>query len=240
VNWNRLLLAALLVFGVASALAAEEIEFPLPSGNVLSLVRYPSAGDGLLVWVASERGLAPAERQAALELSGLGIEVWQLDLASGLFLPPAPASLDGIEARDMQAIFARVQATGSVVNVYAIGRAAVPVLRGLAANPGLKARVLLMHPNFYARADALDGAEYLPFGSLAHLDVMLLQPRRSAATPWVENQVAALRQMGASTALRMLERLREGFWVREDATDHEISQAGELSTYLMNWMKEPL
>jgi hypothetical protein len=93
-----------------------------------------------------------------------------------------------------------------------------------------------MHPNFYARVDALEGAEYLSFGKLDSVDVIVLQPRRSAATPWVENQIEALRKTGANAALIMLERLREGFWTREDATDYEVNQGSQLADHILRWM----
>lgn len=226
-----------LLFLLISALAwAEEQEMTLPSGNVISYARYPSSGNNLLLWFASERGFSRAERQAAGELSVKGVEVWLFDLTNALFLPQTPGSLDNITAVDMQAILVKASAQGGRLCLYAPGRAAVPVLRGLAGSPGIRARVLLMHPNFYSRVDALEGADYLSFGNLNSIDVLLLQPRRSAATPWVENQIEALRKTGANAALLILERLREGFWVREDATDYEVSEGRNLAEHMLNWI----
>ncbi len=236
-SWFVRLIVSLQFFVFSSALLAEEVEVSLPSGNVIAYTRYPASGNDLLLWFASERGLGKAESRAALELSGKGVEVWMFDLASALFLPQTPSSMDSIQPSDVQAILARASTTGSRLCVYAPGRAAVPVLRGLAGRPDIHARVLLMHPNFYSRVDALEGADYLSFGSLKSVEVLVLQPRRSAATPWVENQVEALRKSGANAALKMLERLREGFWVREDATDYEVSEGRNLATHMLNWMK---
>lgn len=236
-NWFARFFPFLLVLFFSSDLVAEETEVALPSGNVITYTRYPAGGQDLLLWFASERGLGKTESQAALELSQKGIEVWVFDLASALFLPHAPSSLDSIQANDMQALLSLASATGARMFIYAPSRAAVPVLRGLADRPDITARVLLMHPNFYSRADALDGADYLSFGSLKSVDVLVLQPRRSAATPWVENQIEALRKSGANAALKMLERLREGFWVREDATDFEVNEGRNLAARMFDWMK---
>jgi hypothetical protein len=235
---NRLLgvIASLLSLLLPAAAVAEEVEFTLPSGNIMSYARYPAAAEKLLLWFASERGLGQTENQAARELAAKGVEVWMFDLTSALFLPQTPSSLDSIAASDMQSILGRASATGSRLWVYAPGRAAVPVLKGLAAKPDIRARVLLMHPNFYSRADALDGADYLSFGNLSSVEVLVLQPRRSAATPWVEHQIEALRQMGANAALSVLERLREGFWVRDDATEYEANQGRQLSASILSWM----
>lgn len=229
-------IAALLFLMLPAAAVAEEVELTLPSGDIVGYVRYPAATEKRLLWFASERGVGQAETQAARELAARGVEVWMFDLASALFLPQTPSSLDSIAASDMQSILEHASAAGALLWVYAPGRAAVPVLKGLAAKPDLRARVLLMHPNFYSRTDALDGADYLSFGNLSSLEVVVLQPRRSAATPWVEQQIEALRQMGASTALTMLEHLREGFWVRDDATEYEMNQGRQLSQSILGWM----
>ncbi len=236
-NWFARTTASLLFLVFSLASLAEEVEVTLPSGNVMAYTRYPANGSNLLLWFASERGLGQAESRAARELSEKGVEVWLFDLTSALFLPQTPSSLDGIRASDMQALLERASATGARLCVYAPSRAAVPVLRGLAGRPDISARVLLMHPNFYSRVDALEGADYLSFDSLKSVDVLVLQPRRSAATPWVDNQIEALRKTGANTALKMLERLREGFWVREDATDYEINEGRNLADHMLNWMK---
>jgi hypothetical protein len=228
-------LTMLMVFAAVSR--ADEQDMTLASGNVITYSRFPATGTNLLLWFSSERGFGKAERQAAIELSSKHVEVWLFDLASALFLPQTPSSLDSIKAEDMKSILSSAVTRGGNLCVYAPGRAAVPVLRGLSASPDIRARVLLMHPNFYSRVDALEGADYLDFGDLDSVDVLVLQPRRSAATPWVENQVEALRMAGANTAVMMLERLREGFWVREDATDYEVSEAKNLSERILNWMK---
>jgi hypothetical protein len=43
--------------------------------------------------------------------------------------------------------------------------------------------------------------------------------------------------MGANTALSVLERLREGFWVRDDATEYEANQGRELSASILGWIE---
>lgn len=230
-------LVCLFVLFFSAVSRAEEVDLSLPSGNVISYVRFPASGNDRLLWFASERGFGKPERQAASELSAKGVDVWLLDLTNALFLPQTPSSLDSIQLDDMKTILSRAAAKGGQLCVYAPGRAAVPVLRGLSGSPDIRARVLLMHPNFYARVDALEGADYLSFGNLNSVDVLVLQPRRSAAAPWVGNQIEALRQSGANAALMMLERLREGFWGREDATDYEANEGRNLADRMLNWMK---
>lgn len=221
---------------LAGAVAhADEANLALPSGETLAYSRYPAEGKDLLLWFASERGLAPAEIKAARELAAKGTEVWQFDFVSAFFLPQTNSSMDRIPVGDVRAIFDAARKTGSALTVYAVNRAAVPVLRGLSGKGQERTKVLLMHPHFYASVDTLVGADYLAFGSLEGVEAIILQPRRSAATPWVENQLTALRKEGANVRLLMLENVREGFWVRDSATDFEIGEGRRLAERIDEW-----
>lgn len=230
--------ACLVAFLAFAAAHAEEARLPLPSGENLAYSRYPGGGNELLLWFASEHGLSPTETRAARELAERGVEVWQFDLAASLFLPQTQSSMDSIDAEDMRAIFERARKTGARVEVYAVNRAAVPVLKGLAgACDRERMKVQLMHPHFYSRADAMMGADYLSFGDLSCVEALILQPRRSAATPWADNQLTALRQEGAQAELLILDGVREGFWVRETATEFEMVQGDRLAELLVEWGK---
>lgn len=92
-----------------------------------------------------------------------------------------------------------------------------------------------MHPHFYANVDTLAGADYLGFGNLEGVDALILQPRRSAATPWANDQAAALRRQGAKVRLLMLDNLRERYWVRETATDYENAEGARLAERIIEW-----
>lgn len=230
----RKLLAFLFLLLPLAALA-EDVAITLPSGENLAYARYPAKGKDLLLWFASERGLGPAEEQAARDLAAQGTEVWQFDFVNAFFLPQTNSSMDGISARDMRAIFEAARKTGARIVVYAVNRAAVPVLRGLAGKQKQRTQVLLMHPHFYSSVDTLVGADYLSFGNLKGVDALILQPRQSAATPWVGDQLAALRRQGAKAQLLMLERVRERYWVRDSATEFEIAEGERLAASIAEW-----
>lgn len=217
------------------AAQAEETSIALPSGETLVYSRYPSQGGELLLWFASERGLTHAEIQAARDLSASGTTVWQFDLTAALFLPQTNSSMDGIAVKDVQAIIEEARRTGANIAVYAVNRAAVPVLRALAGKPKEQTRVLLMHPHFYSRVDTLVGADYMSFGNLRSVDALILQPRRSAATPWVGEQIAALRKQGAKAQLLMLDDVRERYWARESPTDFEVAEGKRLAERMVEW-----
>ena len=237
-NKMKYFLAYVFALLVSAATHAEEAIIALPSGESITYLRHPAdSKKDLLLWFASERGLAPTEIQAARDLAAKGTEVWQFDLTAAFFLPQTHSSMDNIKVEDMRAIFEHARKTGAGLTVYAVNRAAVPVLKALAGRHRERTKVMLMHPHFYSRVDALEGADYLSFGNLRSVDVLILQPRRSAATPWVGDQLAALRKDGAKTKLLMLEGVREGFWVRESATEFEITEGKQLAERIMTWRK---
>mgnify|MGYP006946521883 CR=1 FL=1 len=96
--------------------------------------------------------------------------------------------------------------------------------------------VMLMYPNLYASAEALADADYLETGRLDGLRIRVLQPRRSAATPWLPGLLDHLTLQGATVSHTMLENLREAFWARETPTDYETAESGRLDTMLLHEM----
>jgi hypothetical protein len=202
--------------------------------------RYPASGDRLLLWVSYERGRAAAEISAAKVLAEAGVEVWSFDPTSSYFLPQLARSMDVVPVEDVVDWMRAALASGKQVTIYAVARAAVPVLRGLAAlEPAQRATicVMLMYPNIYREAEPLAEPEYLDFGSLEGARIRILQPRRSAATPWLPGRVEALQRRGANVSAVILENLRENFWARETPTEFEVSEGRRLDAVLLREME---
>jgi hypothetical protein len=201
----------------------------------------PAEGDRLLLWVASERGRAEPELQAARQLAGQGLETWSLDPVNAYFLPQLPSSMDAVPPQDMADWLRAAQASGRRVVVYAVSRAAVPVLRGAAAlAPGERQNlcVMLMYPNLYAVAQPLAAPDFLDLGDLAGLRVRVLQPRRSAATPWLPGLLDHLALHGASVSHTILENLREGYWARETPTEFEMAESRRMDAMLLRELND--
>jgi len=203
---------------------------------------YPAEGPQLLLWVASERGRAEPEVHAAQQLAAQGVETWSLDLVSAYFLPQLASSMDTVPAQEVADLLRAAQASGKRVVVYAVSRAAVPLLRAAAAlEPAERQRlcVMLMYPNLYTVAEPLAEPDFLVVGSLAGLRVQVLQPRRSAATPWLPGLLDHLTQQGATAGHVILENLREGYWARETPTEFEIAESRRMDAMLLrelnNW-----
>lgn len=196
----------------------------------------PAEGSRLLLWVSSERGRAGPEVQAGKQLAKQGVAVWSLDVPGAFFLPQLPSSMDQAPVDDVADWLRAALGSGKQVRVYAVSRAAVPVLRAAATlDTAQRAQLcmLLMYPNLYRSAEALAEADYLDVGRLDGLRVRVIQPRRSAATPWLPAQVAHLSESGAHVSQVILENLREGYWGRETPTGFEIEQSKRIDEMIM-------
>ena len=203
---------------------------------------YPARGAQLLLWVASERGRAEPELQAMQKLAAQGVEVWSVDPANAYFLPQLPSSMDAVPQQDLADWMRAALASGKRVGVYAVARAAVPVLRATARlEPAQRARlsVLLMYPNLYTVAEPLAEPDYLDVGELTGLSVRVLQPRRSAATPWLPGLLDHLTSHGATISHVILENLREGFWARETPTEFEVAESQRIDALLLRELNAP-
>jgi hypothetical protein len=222
-RWSRFLLLSLWAWSCA-------VRAELPDYQP-----FPAQGEGLLLWMASERGRSDPELHAARRLAEQGIETWSLDLVSAYFLPQLARSMDVAPQQDMVEWVRAAQASGKRVVIYAVSRAAVPLLRAAAAlEPAERQRlcVLLMHPNLYTVAEPLAEPDYLGVGQLAGLRVHVLQPRRSAATPWLPGLLDHLAKQGAEVSHAIMENLREGYWARETPTEFELSESQRMDVML--------
>ena len=234
---TSLLLLALLLTSCAnsgrSAMSApEHLQLVVPSGERLDYVRYPAEGDMRLIWVSSERGQGEAEQTAASGLAKRGVEVWMVDLSFSYLLEEGRKGLDQVPSADMRTLLKQAGGEKRLV-VVALGRAAVPVLRAYGSWPENEGRpqsldYLLMHPNLYEEAEPLQEPRYLSLGKLEGARLLIMQPRRSAGVLWLDRQGEALRKQGAAVQNEVLERLREGFWARQDATEYEIEMSQRL------------
>jgi hypothetical protein len=247
VSRRALLLLALAMFmmGTLQAKTGSEVrngetaQLAVPAAGNLVYLRYPSQGNILLLWIASERGLSQAERDTAQQLATHGIEVWMLDYSGNYFLDVDRKAFDKVPEKDMQAFMKAAADSKKQVVVYAIGRAAVPMLHAYgswqAAN-GRPSRLdfILMHPNLYEEASALEDPQYMKLGNLKGAHLLVLQPEQSAAALWLDKQARSLREQGAKVVNRILKGVREGFWQREEPTKREERMTRKLADLLQD------
>ncbi len=229
------LVAALLFLGLLQGTLARAETVTLAGSDGVTFERYPAAGQELLLWMASEHGLSEAELDAARKLARQGTEVWQWDVVDSYFLSALPGSLDQVPTEDVVHWLMQAIETGKRVRILTIARAARPLLRALAAlSAGARSQlcVALLYPNLYANAEPLDEPAYLDLGRLDKSRVLILQPKKSAATPWLPALMQKMMDAGIDLQAHMLDSVREGFWEREDATPIEMDAGKRLDELL--------
>ncbi|HYP68513.1 MAG TPA: hypothetical protein VEP67_09745 [Thiobacillaceae bacterium] len=233
-------LLLLALFSVASYASPERptvsgpqhLQIPVPSGERLDYVRYPAKGNIRLIWVSSERGQGEAESLAASRLAERGVEVWMIDLTFSYMLDAGRRGLDHVPPADMRALLS-LAGRDKKLAVVALGRAAVPLLRAYGSWQKQEGRpqqldFVLVHPNLYEEAEPLQEVRYLELGNLAGGHLYIMQPRHSAGIAWLDRQAEALRKEGAVVNDEVLERVREGFWARQDASAYEVEMSQKL------------
>ena len=162
--------------------------------------------------------------------------MWSLDPVDAYFLPQLPSSMEEVPVRDLVGWLRAAQASGKRVTAVAVGRAAVPLLRAVAGLDGAERRslcVMLLYPNLYTVAEPLATPDYLDLGDLGGLRVRVLQPRRSAGTPWLPGLLDRLALHGATTSSAILENLREAWWAREAPTEFETAESRRMDVMLL-------
>lgn len=225
-----------LLAAVLLAVGANPVRAELPDHRI-----FAADGSRLLLWVSGERGRAEPELYAAKQLAARGVETWSLDPVNAYFLPQLPRSMDQLPVADLVEWLRAALARDKGVTVYAVSRAAVPLLRAAAALERRERERLCMlfaYPNLYTVAEPLAEPAYLDFRDLAGLRVHVLQPRRSAATPWLPGLLEHVAGQGATVDHAILENLREGWWMRETPTEFEIAQSRRMHELLLREMDE--
>ncbi len=221
----------------ASAWAMEVSTFKLPDGTDVSLRQFSAVGDTLLLWFACDEGQGTAESKAAAELAKRGISTWLPDMLGAHFLPMSPSSMDSLPAEEIAAVIERARQSGKRVYLVSAGRAALPVLRGLAAwrkqaaaavRDGIEG-VVLFYPELYA-GTPVPGAEarYEPVVSETRTRIVILQGERSPGRWWLRHLQQAFEQAGSSVHTALLPGVRGYFFIREEQTPEEIATAARL------------
>ena len=156
------LLLLILLPALAVASPVREATLSLASGEEWTFEVYgrPDASVRVL-WIAAAFGLHAAHRQAAAALAERGMEVWLIDLAEALFLPPGVGALRQVPSAPVGETIHRLAKDRDLV-VVSSGYGAVPVLRGIRAWQGRPDNrndrllgAILFSPNLFARIPRL-------------------------------------------------------------------------------------
>lgn len=222
---------------------AKQQNVTLADGTQIPVTVFSGRSNAILLWLPSENGLVPAEFNAAGEISKAGIEVWLADLHAAYFLPVVPSSLQQIPADDVaQLIAAIARSSGKTIYLVSEGNGAALALTAAAAlhddRHGLRGAILLS-PNLYvATPEPGEDAQYLPVATATHLPLAILQPELS---PWrwhLDQLQVLLNRGGASVAIKLLPKVRDRFYFRDDALPAEQALAPSLPQLIINAYKQ--
>ena len=100
-------------------------------GDQVVLEQYPSTGDQLILFIAPYYGFNERSKDVSAILSGLGIEVWMVDLVDNFFLPYNVDSIRSIDGRIVANIIEQAHAkTGKNITLFSSSYGAIPTLKG--------------------------------------------------------------------------------------------------------------
>ncbi len=231
--------AALLLAAAAAWAGADGGQLALPVGGQaeLPITVHPASGARVLLWLPSEHGFQPAERDAARALAAGGTEVWLVRLLEARFLPVVPSSLEKVPPGDVAAAIEAAGArTGKGIYLTSAGRGAVPLARGAvawrAARPEARAvrGAVLLSPNLYVETPRPGRvASFLPAVARLDLDVYILQPALSPWRWWLDLLERRLEAGGATVTTRLLPGVRDRFYHRPDASMEETALGERLA-----------
>lgn len=188
----------LFVFSIASA---EEIV--LPDSDVMA-ESYPAEGEYLLVWFAPEYGFRETHREMARRLADVGIEVWQSNIVTSVFMPQSTSSvrqLDGNHGADL--VEYAHQKTGKKILVGGDSYAATTAL--LAARKWQERQhqssylvgAILFSPYSYTHIPKLgEDPEYMPIMDATNIPIMIYQAGNSAIISQFDDVMEKLQQHG--------------------------------------------
>ena len=204
-----------------------------------------------LLWLPSEYGVLPQEKQLAEVLARQGVESWLPDLFEAWFLPVAPSSLPQIPADALGTLILQARSEGLPLYVVGTDRGALLAVRGWQAaqqqGPLRHSALLLINPNLYvATPRPGQSARYWPETERLNAPVYLFQAELS---PWrwrLKTLVEKLAKGGSDVFVHLLKQVRDRFYFRPDALPVEKKAAERFPQQIQRamvrltpWMTRP-
>ena len=236
----KIALISLLLIQAGTVLAVAPLS--LADGTEFGFESHEASGDKLLIWIPSEAGPQSTDTVIADGLAKKGIEVWRIDLVEARFLPVAQSSMDRIPAGDVAAIVEYASAkTSKQIFIAGTGRAAIPILRGLQqwqsehSDQSRLGGAILLSPKFFVETpDPGQAAQLMPVVRQTNLPLFILQPKQS---PWfwkLPLTKPALERSCSSVFVQVIDKVRDRFYFRPDASGEEKQKSLKLAERLAN------
>lgn len=201
-----------------------------------------------LLWLPSEYGVLPQERQLAEGLAPFGIESWFVDVYEAMFLPPTASAVDEVPTEWIVSLIQKAQKQSQQDNVplwiIAPNKAAQLALRGLVdfqQTPQNHVGLILLNPNLYLNTpNPGEEAEYWSQVKALNLPVSILQAEQS---PWRWRVTALAEQLqtsGSDVFVQVQKQARDRFYFRPDALPEERNLSTRLADKIRMMMRMQL
>ncbi|HEY9018846.1 TlpA disulfide reductase family protein [Thiomicrospira sp.] len=178
-----------------------------------------------VLWLPSEYGILPQEKQLAQNLAKYGLESWHVDLYEALFLSPTPSAVDEVPTEWLAEILTQARQDGLPLFIIAANKAAQLAARGLVAfqqSPQNQLGLILINPNLYTQTPAPgEPPQYWPETQHLNLPSVVLQAELS---PWrwqLAQLQTQLTHSGSPVFMQLLPQVRDRFYFRPDALEVE-------------------
>jgi len=199
-----LLLFSIVVYmsQISLVLATDEIIVPASEDNEITVNRFQSSGEYLIVWLAPEYGFRKTHETMAKRLSEENIEIWQSNIPESLFMTQGVSSIKQLDGRFVADIieYARNK-TGKKILVAGDSYASISALRGAHQWQQRKIKTpyligaVLFSPYTFAYIPPLGlPPEYLPIVSSSNIPIMVYQSQNSGIIGQFKGLVHELRK----------------------------------------------
>ena len=201
-----------------------------------------------ILWLPSEYGILPQERQLAQSLAAFGIESWFVDIYEAMFLSPTASAVDDVPTNWIVSLVQKAQQQSQQDQVpmwiIAPNKAAQLAVRGLIdfqQSPRNQIGLILLNPNLYLNTPKPgEEAQYWSQVSALNLPVSILQAEQS---PWrwrVMGLAERLQSSGSDVFVQVQKQVRDRFYFRPDALPEEREIAHALADKIRAMMRMQL
>lgn len=223
-----LLFAFLVSFCVFAQDPPAELQVPVDDQE-LTVVRYPATGDHLVIWPMPGLGEPTRMLETAAKLSGLGVEVWLVDLAESLFLIKGPQTMRAMDGKYVSALIEVAHAkTGKTITVIGRGYAAIPALRGIqhwqqvrqssGGDASYLSGAILFSPELYATVPALGlDPVYEPIVDATNAPIVLYQAEKRGNRWQLDKLLSRLEEGGATVYVQVMPGVTGLFYSGDEA-----------------------
>lgn len=215
---------------------AEEITVEVNDGVEIPVSVYPASGEYLLLMLPSEHGYFNGHHQLAAAISKNNTEVWLADLFTAYFSPVSSEGMASFSPKDVSTLIEEAgRRTGKKVFLMTNDKGTEVLLKAIrhwqqhAAQADALAGAVLVSPYLFT-STPVAGKEvsYLPIATITNFNLFIMQPKLSPKFWRFPEMIDKLEQGGSDVYTQTLDRVRDRFFFRPDATEEEQSIASKL------------